>query len=670
MKKRVKVLALFISLVMVVGFVLPMVGPVTVSAAAITHNVGNTTDLDTLVTGGTLEGETLSSGDTINITASFEHNKTISLNLDEVTLNLGTFTLTLKTSTEAEMLELEDTLLKITGTGSLIIDSSTAAGNGIVMEGVSTISNAGATLTVNATGASINVLDEEAVITSTTPINIGPGPISVGGGAELVLTASIVSTGTGIIATGAGTDVEVTGNITAAGALSNAVLATSGAKINVKGNLVLPGTSPAISATGAGTEITVEGNVGNNIFASNSAKVSVKGTLSAFIIADSGAIVTLEGNVAVTSGTGIGVSANGANTSVTVTGNINLTGTFTGVQAWNGAAVVLAGTGNINVNGSSTNIGVHLGTGSGTVGTSRVTVNGVINAPNYILFENGTVRAFRPADDYDDVVTVGTVVYRQFDDVPGVVQVRAGTVVTNIKGNGTVDISATQIGNTVTLELDNPKISELITTATGANPVRIDLSPVTATTVSITPDLFSQVNGSNKTLRIDMPQGSILFSAGALTTLGGRTANIEISLHVQNVSTLPAAQRNAINATDVVYSVTATSGGVAITSFAGSLTITLNYSGPFPAEVILVSITGVTTRLTSTASQVNRTMTFSRNSLSIFIIRATTTTTPNPNVPQTSDDVSVLMLGLVALAAIGGLITLLIIKKRHFADRK
>jgi len=219
-------------------------------------------------------------------------------------------------------------------------------------------------------------------------------------------------------------------------------------------------------------------------------------------------------------------------------------------------------------------------------------------------------------------------------------------------------------------------VEDLIRTATGTNPIRLDLASASATAVTIPTYFFARANEERKTVQIDMPEGSIFCSSGAMHTLGGQqNTEITFSLHVQNVSLLPPAQRNAINATDLAYRVTATSGsapGTAITSFAGDLTITLDYSGPFPADVYHVNTGGVLTLQTSTTSEANESISFSRRSLSIFIIRPIPQT-PNvpetPNVPQTGDNVDMIMLGMVAFAAVSGLVALVVIKKRFMTDK-
>jgi len=695
MKRITKVLSVIICLMMVIGLVIPMGG-----FASATGTIGRRdvtlAQLEEILTTGKLSDDILVNGNILTFVPG--SGETPPFNIDTSSaerlevLGIGTasgvFTLDLNNhilnlnSTSGNVLELDGTTLNVQGAGTLnIINTGTtnpADRNGIVMSGTSGfIRIAGAAtpnINISAVGAPISISNNSnATLTNVTGgiTTVGSGTtrsgsIKVGTNSVVIITGDIGPSGQGLVVNGA-SDVTVVGNI------SGGVTATAGADVNITGNVIggviantgaevditgnISGVTPAISANGTNTIVTVNGNVSGGVTATADADVEI------------------EGNITVTGNDVAGISSDKA--VVKLTGNISVTGNNTaGVHAWNGANVTV--TGNISASGAtgtSTNTGVILGAASPLpVGSNTVRVNGSITATRYIFFQthDNTTTALRFEGTWDNVVVRDTVTYLQYNGTPGTVevQVAAGTV-SAVTGNGTINIPFERDGNTIKLDLDG-LIDGLIGTATGTNPVRIDFSSVPSTTVSISQDLFKKVHDANKTLRLDFPEGRITLSAGALSTLAGQTGtgNINLSLHRQNVSTLPPAQRNVINeSTDDTYRVTAAQGGTSITSFGGTLTIIFNYAGPFPARVYHIDGTGDMTHLATISTQ--NPITFTIDKLSIFIIRHASdnsgdTTGPNdPNVPKTSDDVNILMLGIVALVAVGGLIIMVVVKKRY-----
>ena len=659
MKRITKILSVIISLMMVIGLLLPMGGFAGASSAPTFYVDGD--QLETLLTTGSFNSVDLASGARINFlptTGSSTHEITAALlpmvNLGTITLNLNANTLDLVIDHDF-VLNLNNTTLIVEGTGRLNIRNprtdETLDRNGLVMEGVNSgfirAAESTATIDISARGAPINIINGTARLIDVTE-NIsnvigttGSGPITVGSNSAVTISGDIETTGQGLVV-------------------------NTAARVTLNGSISV-GVYPAIRANGTNTRVTVDGDVIGGV------------------IATAGANIDITGDILLATGTGTspdivaGISCNAAD--VTLTGDINVTGNnVAGVHAWNGSNVSV--TGNISATGAAgvhTNTGVILGSATDPVGDNTVRVSGRITAARFIFFQTHAANTTggRAEADYDEVVPVGTALYRQYDGPAGTagwVRVRAGTgtgTVPSIPGNnGAVTIPVTQVGNTVTLNLTPELISSLITTATGTNPVRLNFSSAVATIASIPKSLFEAAEAANKAIRVDMQQGSIELNATAVKTLADRTEddNIDISIHEQNVSALPSAQQSVINSTDAAYSVTITAG-TAVTSFdtGASLNITLNYTGTFPAEVFHVSTTGILTRVNSTSNTTARTVTFTRSSLSIFIIRPIADTTgpgTGPNVPQTSDDVNILLLGVVALAAVSGLVVMIVIKKR------
>ena len=743
MKRITRVLSVFISLMMIIGLLLPMGG--VAGAAGVTHNVGNATDFYDELTG-------FADGDTIQLDDDITYTSTNAIVLDRptvstVTIDLNGNELILEVS-DTHVLDINNITLNIidsaaAGGGELTIENTSSAGtaNGVVMSGTSQFNNVDeADILIIADTASFSIATGTSRITNATG-DIEGGPVTVSGGATVTIVGDIVSSGAGLNVRGADTGVTVNGRIFSAGSGldisgtdaiakvtggittdegsgNNAILAADGAAVEVTGTVSITGITDVISAAGDGTSVTVTGAVNGNVRASNDAEIVITGNVAGTVSALSSSDIAITGNVTST-GTGAAVTSDAA--TVTVTGDIivNVTSVsgdntrVNGVWAQDGATVnvtrdvtvrvitvsgnnaVIAGvyaqddsrvTVNRNIRAAATTVsgtgaiivGVHLFTASGTTGNSVVTVREYITAQNMqrvILFQTGDEPVtFRSLAQFTSTAERADGTYRLYTGAPGTVEVRVATT-SIITGNG-IGIPFSQSNGTYTLNMDSDLINRIIAASVN-NLVRIDLSNTSATTVSITPDFFRAVYGAGtpttRTLRIEFESGSITFTSGALGTLAGPdTGNIEISLHVQVVSALPdEAQRNAINDASPrdVYSVTVRRGGTSIETFGGSMTIVLKYSGTYPAEVHHVSRTGQLTLVPHTPNQANRTVSFSRDQLSVFIIRQApdTTVTPGPAVPQTSDDVNMLMLGIVALAAVSGLVIMIVIKKRFMA---
>jgi len=437
-------------------------------------------------------------------------------------------------------------------------------------------------------------------------------------------------------------------------------------------NVVGPGTLNIINestATDARSAIGVEVTGTSQLIGSAGARINIETTAAA-----GSSIYVAGGTSTIAYITDIGAGP------LTVTGGAIVT--VTGAISSSGTALRVIDSGStVTVNGNITGRGTG-GTGvllmsSGT-GTSKVIVNGTITAPTYIAFQNGATTVTRSATQYNTVVTEGGTTYRQFDgpvgttstpSTPGIVQVRAPAGSTNVvTGSGNNTIDHTEANGVITLNMDTALIDAIVGAVSGTGQVNINLSSLTGTAVSLPREFFEKVSSDRKTARIEMPEGTVTFSSGALTTIAGAGSsggNIEISLHVATNSQLNSAQQRAINATDKAYSITI-SAGSQIRTFNGIMTFTIPYTGPFPAVAWLVSDTGNLTRATNSSySSSNNTVTFTANRLSIYIIRSSTT-----EVPQTSDDVNIFALCMIVLAAVGGLVTLVVIKKRYMTEKR
>jgi len=367
---------------------------------------------------------------------------------------------------------------------------------------------------------------------------------------------------------------------------SRSTLTNNGAVINTNGGISIDDNSKA-------TITSVTGYVS----ASNSSTLTITGNVNGQVLAHTKSNIAVNGNV--TAGGNLMSSAAVYAYESTVTINGNVTSTVA-----DGAGVQVS---SYPVYNSST-----------------VTVNGTITADLYILFGNDYDSDFhdRTPDEFDSIVTINGIDYLQYTSAPfnSTVLVRA-----SIMGNNSIPIPFTQDGTTVTLNIDDSVATALIDSAQGGV-IQIDISSLAGATVaSIPTSFFSQVDDANLGVKLDLPQGTITFSASALSTLAAQTGDsIEISLYTPDTTDLPAAQQNAINTNDAVFRITATSSdGTPITNFGGgTLTITVLYDGPTPAVVWYLNDAGALSFISNGSyNAINKTVTFTTNHLSIYLIR-------------------------------------------------
>jgi len=271
---------------------------------------------------------------------------------------------------------------------------------------------------------------------------------------------------TGATAQASGTEDDAT--------FANAIMADSGAKVVVNGDVTATGVSADGIDIMGGSQITVNGNVsaqsGEGVFATDDGtQATVNGTISAgdggdAVSTDANAVVTVNGNLvatgdmtygiiafggsqvavtgAISAENGEGIYASDSGTQVTVTGNISAQGNYV-VDSESGAKVTVTGnvlatdltgsaadewgswpvgvyaaSGTVTINGNviSSDTGVYASTdysGRRAPG-SQVTINGTITAPlTYILLEdrNGNDTELTAADYTTPTTNPGYLTY-------------------------------------------------------------------------------------------------------------------------------------------------------------------------------------------------------------------------------------------------------------------
>ena len=232
---------------------------------------------------------------------------------------------------------------------------------------------------------------------------------------------------------------------------------------------------------------------------------------------------------------------------------------------------------------------------------------------------------------------------------------------------------------TVTLVINQTVLDELKAAAAATQSVRINLKGVSgARAAKIDTAVLTDVAGSNLGAQIDLPQGTISLDPTATAALASQANGSDITLsltQVSQISSLTMPQQVAFQPGDLVFTITATSGGVAITTFGGGyLSITVLYSGPVPVTVYHMAADGTLTSRPSTYDAATGTVTFRTPTLSEYVIRHTPRGSGSgTRSPQTGDYSNTTLWQAVLLGSVFGIMLTIILRnhlnKKHKWDR-
>jgi hypothetical protein len=187
--------------------------------------------------------------------------------------------------------------------------------------------------------------------------------------------------------------------------------------------------------------------------------------------------------------------------------------------------------------------------------------------------------------------------------------------------DGEVTVSITQSGSTATLILDAAKVTEII--GKSDDTATLDLSEVGGVTEATLPttalDAFAD---AGLDVEIKFPQGTVSLSSGAAGSVAEQANGAAVTVSVRPISkaTLTAAQQAALGENDLVFDISIFSGATKITNFDGTITITLPYTGPLPVAVWYLNAAGELEKLESVYDPVTKTVTFTTNHLSLYVL--------------------------------------------------
>lgn len=388
-----------------------------------------------------------------------------------------------------------------------------------------------------------------------TAINSNGGNITLGGGANPLLTAAlgVATNAEGVLLNGA-TLSSGTGNISIigqgvgdGGTFRHGVSIINGSKVQASGGTVaisgtgginalgdrnygvyLDGAGSLVSST-VGT-ISVNGTGGTGTSQTNAVGVVVGEALGAATIRGTGgAIVNVNGTGGTTTGInsrGVIVALAGSNISVQ-NGAMNINGISgsnaagnMGVQLWGGGSVLSTGSGAINITGTAQTGGASLGAGS----TGVSTIGGATATGNISIIGNQAIGLDGGVGNPINIQTAGVVTLN------GATTINATTGVANIIVAGMLNLQGTgtySLGSTITAPVNNVSITSLNGNTVTGNFVNTGVLTLSNATVNGT--LANNGAGTVTTSGTSTVSGTISnastavngFNVAALSTLNG-----------------------------------------------------------------------------------------------------------------------------------------------------
>jgi len=188
-------------------------------------------------------------------------------------------------------------------------------------------------------------------------------------------------------------------------------------------------------------------------------------------------------------------------------------------------------------------------------------------------------------------------------------------------GSG-VSINYTQSGETVTLDMPDSKINEIINSAKDGTVV-IDASEVSgATDIEMSKSALTKLADAGLDVKINLPQGDVTLDADAAKSVAAQAGGSSVKITVKEVSqsSLTKEQRAAINPNDLVFDITVMSDSQVIHNFDGTITVTVPYDGELPVAVWYLSDNGELEEIPCVYDEMTKTVSFTTGHLSLYVI--------------------------------------------------
>ncbi len=186
--------------------------------------------------------------------------------------------------------------------------------------------------------------------------------------------------------------------------------------------------------------------------------------------------------------------------------------------------------------------------------------------------------------------------------------------------NGSTQVNYTASGGTASLALPNAKVDEIITNSKGDEAV-IDLSEVSGITSAELPKTaVSAMNQAGLDVTVRLPAGSITLNEGAAASILEQAEGGSLKLELQQVAStsLTDEQKKAVKSGDLVLDINILSGTKKISTFDGTLTISVPYNGPQPVAVWYLNDKGELEKLSCTFEDGK--VSFDLDHLSLYVV--------------------------------------------------
>ncbi|HHV04062.1 MAG TPA: hypothetical protein GXX64_09210, partial [Bacteroidales bacterium] len=186
--------------------------------------------------------------------------------------------------------------------------------------------------------------------------------------------------------------------------------------------------------------------------------------------------------------------------------------------------------------------------------------------------------------------------------------------------NGSIQVNYTASGGTAVLTLPGSKVDEIIARSKDGE-VDIDLSKMGGVTSAELPKTaLTAINEAGVDVTVKFPAGSITLKKDATVSIVGQAEGGSLKLELKQVAkgSLTDEQKEAVKSNDLVLDINISSGTKKISSFDGTLSITVPYSGPQPVAVWHLNDKGELEKLFCTF--VDGTVSFNLDHLSLYVV--------------------------------------------------
>jgi hypothetical protein len=186
--------------------------------------------------------------------------------------------------------------------------------------------------------------------------------------------------------------------------------------------------------------------------------------------------------------------------------------------------------------------------------------------------------------------------------------------------NGSIQANYTASGGTAVLTLPGSKVDEIIASSKNGE-VDIDLSKMGGVTSAELPKTaLTAINEAGLDVTVKFPVGSITLKKDATVSIVGQAEGGSLKLELKQVAkgSLTDEQKEAVKSNDLVLDINISSGTKKISSFDGTLSITVPYSGPQPVAVWYLNDKGELEKLFCTF--VDGTVSFNLDHLSLYVV--------------------------------------------------